>query len=42
MYIQSIDVVLKGVHDEVHKNNQNLVEYKNKFKAIARGNCKKI
>ena len=38
MFIQNIDLVLKGVQDEVHKNNQNLVEYKHEFKVRLKGN----
>ena len=38
MYIQNIDLVLKGVQDEVDKNKQNLVEYKHEFKPIHKEN----
>ena len=37
-YIQNIDLMLREVQDEVHKNKENLVEYKNEFKASLKEN----
>ena len=41
-YIQNIDLVLREVQDEVHKNKQNLVEYKHEFKASLKENENEI
>ena len=38
MYIHNIDLVLKRVQDEIHKNKQDLVKYKHEFQATFKEN----